>query len=51
MGFEPRKYEIPDEIDKPVVGHEMGYFVTLPDLAQIGSVQERTAALLALPDS
>ena len=35
IGHQDRKYDIPAEIAKPVVGHEMGYFVTLPDLAQV----------------
>jgi beta-galactosidase len=35
IGHQDRKYDIPASIAKPVIGHEMGYFVTLPDLAQI----------------
>jgi beta-galactosidase len=35
IGFQDRKYDFPKDISKPVVGHEMGYFVTLPDLTQI----------------
>jgi beta-galactosidase len=35
IGHQDRKYDIPAAIAKPVIGHEMGYFVTLPDLAQI----------------
>jgi beta-galactosidase len=35
IGHQDRKYDIPAEIAKPVIAHEMGYFVTLPDLAQI----------------
>jgi hypothetical protein len=35
-GFQDRKYEdIPADLPKPVVAHEMGYFITLPDLAQL----------------
>jgi hypothetical protein len=35
-GFQDRKYEgIPADLAKPVVAHEMGYFITLPDLAQL----------------
>ena len=36
IGFQDTKYNIPAEIRKPVVAHEMGYFVTLPDLKQLG---------------
>lgn len=32
IGFRDHKYDIPDSIKKPVIGHEMGYFVTLPDI-------------------
>ena len=35
IGHQDRKYDIPAAIAKPVIGHEMGYFVTLPDLAQV----------------
>ncbi len=36
MGFGDGKYSgIPADLPKPVVAHEMGYFVTLPDLSQI----------------
>jgi hypothetical protein len=35
IGFGDSKYGLPREIRKPVVAHEMGYFVTLPDLAQL----------------
>ncbi len=35
IGFQDGKYNIPAEIDKPVIAHEMGYFVTLPDLKQL----------------
>lgn len=35
IGYQDGKYNVPASIHKPVVGHEMGYFVTLPDLAQI----------------
>lgn len=34
IGFGDGKYNIPKEVTKPVVAHEMGYFVTLPDLGQ-----------------
>jgi beta-galactosidase len=39
IGHEDRKYDIAASITKPVIGHEMGYFVTLPDLAQIDRFQ------------
>jgi len=35
IGFQDGKYIFPAEVNKPVVAHEMGYFVTLPDLAQL----------------
>src|SRR5262245_6750348 len=35
IGFQDGKYQFPGGIHKPVVAHEMGYFVTLPDLAQL----------------
>ena len=36
IGFGDGKYSgIPADLPKPVVAHEMGYFVTLPDLSQI----------------
>jgi hypothetical protein len=35
IGHRDQKYAIPADITKPVVGHEMGYFVTLHDLAQL----------------
>jgi hypothetical protein len=34
IGHHDEKYRIPADITKPVVGHEMGYFVTLHDLSQ-----------------
>lgn len=35
-GFQDRKYDgIPANLSKPVIAHEMGYFITLPDLAQL----------------
>jgi beta-galactosidase len=35
-GFQDRKYDgIPANLSKPVLAHEMGYFITLPDLAQL----------------
>jgi hypothetical protein len=35
-GFQDRKYDgIPADLSKPVIAHEMGYFITLPDLAQL----------------
>ncbi|MFO1497753.1 MAG: glycoside hydrolase family 2 TIM barrel-domain containing protein [Verrucomicrobiota bacterium] len=34
IGFNDGKYDFGQEIRKPVIAHEMGYFVTLPDLAQ-----------------
>jgi hypothetical protein len=36
IGYQDNKYKVPATIAKPVVGHEMGYFVTLHDLGQIG---------------
>jgi hypothetical protein len=36
IGHRDEKYRIPADITKPVVGHEMGYFVTLHDLSQLG---------------
>lgn len=39
IGHQDHKYDIPATITKPVVGHEMGYFVTLPDLTQIDRFQ------------
>jgi hypothetical protein len=35
IGFQDGKYNVPADITKPVVAHEMGYFVTLPDLKQL----------------
>ena len=35
IGFGDGKYGVPADVRKPVVCHEMGYFVTLPDLSQI----------------
>ncbi|GEM_PF-397386 len=35
IGFGDGKYDFPADIKKPVVAHEMGYFVTLPDLRQL----------------
>ena len=35
IGYQDGKYNFPGEINKPVIAHEMGYFVTLPDLAQL----------------
>lgn len=37
IGFRDHKYDIPDSVKKPVVGHEMGYFVTLPDISLVDS--------------
>ncbi|HEV8544491.1 MAG TPA: glycoside hydrolase family 2 TIM barrel-domain containing protein, partial [Verrucomicrobiae bacterium] len=39
IGFNDGKYNIPPEINKPVIAHEMGYFVTLPDLNQLDLFQ------------
>jgi hypothetical protein len=39
IGFQDGKYNFPGEINKPVVAHEMGYFVTLPDLNQLDLFQ------------
>ncbi|MBI4660268.1 MAG: hypothetical protein HY735_15630 [Verrucomicrobia bacterium] len=36
IGHQDNKYAIPSTITKPVIAHEMGYFVTLHDLTQIG---------------
>ena len=35
IGFQDGKYSFPGAVDKPVIAHEMGYFVTLPDLEQL----------------
>ncbi|MCI0535611.1 MAG: hypothetical protein L0Z50_10330 [Verrucomicrobiales bacterium] len=35
IGHQDGKYRFPGEVNKPVIAHEMGYFVTLPDLAQL----------------
>jgi hypothetical protein len=35
IGFADGKYEVQKKFTKPVIAHEMGYFVTLHDLAQI----------------
>jgi hypothetical protein len=35
IGHRDQKYHIPADVTKPVVGHEMGYFVTLHDLSQL----------------
>jgi hypothetical protein len=35
IGYQDNKYDIPATITKPVIAHEMGYFATLHDLAQI----------------
>jgi len=35
MGYQDGKYNFPSDIGKPVIAHEMGYFATLPDLAQL----------------
>ncbi len=35
IGHRDEKYKIPADVTKPVVGHEMGYFVTLHDLSQL----------------
>src|SRR6185295_3768089 len=34
-GLQDAKYNFPSTLAKPVVAHEMGYFVTLPELTQI----------------
>src|SRR5262249_1126235 len=34
IGFQDAKYHIREDIRKPVIAHEMGYFVTLPALDQ-----------------
>src|SRR6185503_1607617 len=39
FGFQDGKYNFPADITKPVVAHEMGYFVTLPDLKQLDLFQ------------
>jgi hypothetical protein len=39
IGFADAKYSLPPGISKPVIAHEMGYFVTLPDLTQLGLFQ------------
>lgn len=35
IGYQDGKYNFSGNIGKPVVAHEMGYFVTLPDLDQL----------------
>ena len=35
IGYQDGKYNVPAGITKPVIAHEMGYFVTLHDLAQL----------------
>jgi hypothetical protein len=40
IGFQDGKYDIPASIIKPVVAHEMGYFVTLHDLASLGRFKD-----------
>lgn len=35
IGFQDAKYHFPADLNKPVIAHEMGYFVTLPDLKQL----------------
>ncbi|MCI0537262.1 MAG: hypothetical protein L0Z50_18770 [Verrucomicrobiales bacterium] len=35
IGYGDGKYNFPANINKPVIAHEMGYFVTLHDLAQL----------------
>ncbi len=35
IGFQDGKYALPSNLTKPVIAHEMGYFVTLPDLQQL----------------
>lgn len=39
IGFQDSKYNIPKDVSKPVVAHEMGYFVTLPQLNQFDFFQ------------
>jgi hypothetical protein len=39
IGHHDRKYDIPPDISKPVVGHEMGYFVTLHELSELDRFQ------------
>ncbi|MCC6235746.1 MAG: hypothetical protein IT580_24125, partial [Verrucomicrobiales bacterium] len=39
IGFQDGKYAFPSEPTKPVIAHEMGYFVTLPDLRQLDLFQ------------
>lgn len=35
IGLQDSKYHVPETVRKPVIAHEMGYFVTLPKLDQI----------------
>lgn len=35
IGFQDGKYNVPARFTKPVIAHEMGYFVTLQNLAQL----------------
>ena len=39
IGFQDGKYHVPADIAKPVIAHEMGYFVTLPGLNQLDLFQ------------
>jgi hypothetical protein len=39
IGHGDGKYKLPANISKPVMAHEMGYFATLPDLAQLDLFQ------------
>ncbi len=40
IGFGDGKYDFPPDVSKPVIAHEMGYFVTLPDLSQLGQFEK-----------
>jgi hypothetical protein len=39
IGHRDRKYDIPPDLFKPVVGHEMGYFATLHELSELDRFQ------------
>lgn len=39
IGFGDGKYDFPSDLNKPVIAHEMGYFVTLPDLSLLDRFQ------------
>ena len=50
IGHHDGKYNIPPEITKPVVAHEMGYFVTLHDLSQFDLFKDGLRPYWLRPD-